>query len=274
MKIKEKPSDMKIEVTPLSADQKLTYYDKKKKEIQIAEWIDHTPFWNKNHVLAYTGCCGSGKTTCCLSLVASMSKKSRVYAGCYDMIVVCAPMSTLKSLEENPFETLPCEQIYHKFDEQFLGEMMEVTEENSMIGKDTLIIIDDASNQLKANKKIIDGLTNLIMKHRHLRCTIHLLVQDLIQLPLPIRENLSGVILFKQINSKRMKVFHEEYMSQLTYSEFLELNEYLYRRKGDFLFIKFSLPREYYKNFSQIFISSDYNHGNESKRECSCEEEN
>lgn len=270
MKIEEKHSDMKVEVTPLSADQKFTYFDKKKKEEVVAKWIDDTPFWNKNHCLVYSGAAGSGKTTAGVSILGSRKKNSRVYAGVFDTVLVCAPISTLKSLEENPFDDLPDDQIFHKFDEDFLDIVLEMSEENSLMNKDTCVFIDDASNQLKANKRVIDKLTNLVCKHRHLKLSIHLLVQDLIQLPLSIRENVSGVICFKPINSKRMKLFHEEYLSHLSYPEFLELNEYLYKKKGDFLFIKFVLPREYYKNFNRIFISSDYNHGKESG--CSCEE--
>ena len=259
MKIVEKKSDFKIELSKLSADQKLRYYDNRKKDEVVADWIDKTPFWNKNHVLVYSGACGSGKTTTCLSLISSRRKNSRVYAGCFDMVIINAPISTLKSLENNPFEDLDDEQIFNKFDEEFLDYILEKSEENSLNDKDTLTIIDDASNQLKSNRRVIDKLTNLVCKHRHLKLTIHLLVQDLIQLPLSIRENISGVICFKPINSKRMKLFHEEYLSDLSYKEFLELNEFLYKKKGDFLFIKFSLPREFYKNFDRIFISSSIN---------------
>ena len=259
MRIKEKKSDMSIEITPLSVDQKFTYFDKKSNQEKTADWIDETPFFNKNHCLVYSGAAGSGKTTTCLSIISSMKKNSRVYAGLFDMVICCAPVSTLKSLDDNPFETLPEEQIYHRFNEEFLTDMIELCEANSMMNKNTLLFIDDAANSLKSNKRVIDELTNLICKHRHLKCSIHLLVQDLIQLPLPIRENISGVISFKPINTKRMKLFHEEYLSELSYQEFLELNEFLYKKKGDFLFIKFVLPREYYKNFNRIFITTDNN---------------
>ena len=267
MRIEEKPSEFRIEVRPLHADQRFTYYDKRAKEMRPASWIDETPFWNKHHCLVYSGAAGSGKTTTSLSLISSTRKKSKVYAGVFDTVLCCAPISTLKSLVENPFDSLDPDQVYHTFNEAFLDDVLEICEEKSMMDKDTLVWIDDAANSLKSNRRVIDKLTNLVCKHRHLRCSIHLLIQDLIQLPLSIRENISGSITFKPINAKRMKLFHEEYLSELTYAEFLKLQDYLYRSKGDFLFIKNEIPRAYYRNFDRIYFQSSSKHGIENKED-------
>jgi GTPase SAR1 family protein len=249
-----------IEVCKMDTDRKFQWVDKNKSH--VASWIDKTPFWNKNHVLVLSGAAGSGKTTTSISLISSM--KHRVYAGVFDMVIICAPESTLKSLSKSPFEGLPDSQIFHKFDEEFLDFVFETVEINSLENKDTLVWVDDAASALKTNRRIQDKFSNLVMKHRHLKTTIHLLCQDLIQVPLSIRENISGVINFRPINCKRMRLFHEEYLGNITYKEFLELNKFVYKKKGDFLFIKMTTPRKFFKCTNEIFFQGEDN-GEEEK---------
>jgi len=241
----------------MSCDKRFQWVDKKSGKSHDAVWIDQTPFWNKNHVLVLSGAAGSGKTTASVSLISSM--KHRVYNGVFDQILVCAPESTLKSISKSPFEKLPESQIFHTFDEVFLDFALQTVEMNSLEEKDTLVWVDDAASALKTNRRVIEKLSNLVMKHRHLRCSIHLLCQDLIQVPLSIRENISGVINFRPINCKRMRLFHEEYLGTISYKEFLELNKYIYKKKGDFLFIKMQNPRVYYRNGNQIFFDIEGN---------------
>lgn len=268
MIIKEAKHDLGIEVCPCKADQKFQYYDPKSNTHKPADWIDKTPMWNKNHVLIYSGCCGSGKTTTSVSLLCS--KRQRVYLGVFDQILICAPSTTLKSLANDPFESIPENQVFNEFNESFLDKALETAEYNSSQEKDTLLWIDDAANQLKSNKRVIDKLGNLVMKHRHLRCSIHLLCQDLIQIPLAIRENVSGVIVYRPVNAKRSRLFHEEYLGDLTYNEFMKLNEYIYRKKGDFLFIKMGNPREYYRNFNKLSFQGLDNEAASEKTEADC----
>ena len=59
-----KNKNLATEVCKLSADAPFKYYDKKSNTHKTAHYINNTPFWNKAHVLAYSGACGSGKTTC------------------------------------------------------------------------------------------------------------------------------------------------------------------------------------------------------------------
>jgi hypothetical protein len=262
MKIREETNPHSgIEVCKMGVDKKFKWVDKKTGKSHDADWIDQTPFWNKNHVLVLSGAAGSGKTTTSISLISSM--KHRVYNGVFDQILVCAPESTLKSLSKSPFEKLPESQVFHTFNEEFLDFVLETVQINSLDDKDTLVWVDDAASSLKTNRRVQDKLSSLVMKHRHLKMTIHLLCQDLIQVPLSIRENISGVINFRPINCKRMRLFHEEFLGTITYKEFLELNKYIYKKKGDYLMIKMGNPREYFKNGNQIFFNPESNGGEE-----------
>ena len=280
MKVIEKNNDkIGIDVFKQCVDRPLTYYEKKSNTHKEATWIKektNNAFPNKNHCIVFSGACGSGKTTSCLSIYFSM--KQRMYCGCYDMVLVCVPPSTLKSLgEKSPFRDLPEDQVYDSFNEVFLKEADEICEYNSKNDKDTLVFIDDGANQLKSNKKVIDAFSNLVMKHRHKRCTLLLCCQDLIQLPLPIRENLSCVAVFKQQNQKRSKLFWEEYMSDVvSYHEYLELcDQVLFKNKGDFLYINLqSNPKRYLRNLNELqFFNTSVNGSLQTSQECQKEEE-
>jgi GTPase SAR1 family protein len=244
-----------VDIIQQSVDNKFKFYNKKTNTHDPAVWIDKTPFFNKNHVCCLTGSAGSGKTTLALSLISS--KKHRVYQGVFDKILVCCPPSTLNSLQENnPFKNLPSNQIFDVFDEDFLDEAMELLEVTSLEQQDVLLFIDDAASKLKNNKKVIDKLSEIVMKHRHLRCTVYLLCQDLIQVPLTIRENCNMLIYFKPLNSKRTKLFWEEFLPQISYREFLQLCDFIFTKKGDFLIVKNTEIREFYKNFNLLSFNS------------------
>ena len=254
MKIIEKENNkLGIELVALTADQPFKYYDKKTNSHKVATYINDTPFWNKPHVCVVSGAKGSGKTTAILSLISS--KKYKIYEGVFDTIIVCCPEQTLKSLVKSPFEDLPEDQIFYNFNEEFMNYCYETVEANSLEGKDTYIFLDDCGEKLRSNKQMIEALSGLVIKNRHFKLTIHILIQEIMMIAPTIRANCDGIIKFKPINAKREKIFHEEYFSELTYSEFLKLNDYIYKKKGDFLLIKFNIPRQFFKNMNEIFLS-------------------
>jgi ABC-type dipeptide/oligopeptide/nickel transport system ATPase component len=258
MKIIEKDATVKIDVFKSLADKPLQYYHKKSNTHKPADWLNDSPFYSKNNVICLTGACGSGKTTMALSIVASM--KERVYCGVFDKVFISIPESTFKSISSpNLFEELPPNQIYHTFDEELLDTVKKSVERDSMEDMDTLFLVDDAASSLKTNRRIEILLTDLVCKHRHLKLTIILLVQSIVQVPLAIRENLSCLFIFKPINEKRNRLIYDEYMTHISYQEFVELNEtYLYKNKGDNLMIKMEIPRKYYRNLKEFEIEKSY----------------
>ena len=143
--------------------------------------------------------------------------------------------------------------IYERLDEQFLEDVFAIATRNAEREMDTCVVVDDAANQLKSNKRIVDALSNLVMKHRHLRLSLHILLQDIMQCPLGIRENATGILLFKPVNGKRNRVLHEEYFPEFSHEDFVALGNFAYRQKGDFLFLRLDrTPREYFRNTSKL----------------------
>lgn len=132
---------------------------------------------------------------------------------------------------------------------------MEKAEENSSQGYRTLVIIDDGSAKMKANKTIIDKLTLLVHKHRHLALSMFILVQDLVSVPLGIRKNISQLFYFKPSNEKSNQIFREEFMGLFSRDETNAILKFVFRDKGDFLNIKIQAePIEYYRKFNRLII--------------------
>jgi hypothetical protein len=107
----------------------------------------------------------------------------------------------------------------------------------------SLIIIDDAVSRLK---RLADPLSNLLLTHRHLKTSVHILAQDICQVPLSIRANLTGGFFFKQSNAKRIQLLREEYLSFLSPDEYKKFECYIWKKKGDCLYINFRLPYRYH----------------------------
>lgn len=251
MIITEKKNDGFIEVPALVIDKPFTVWDSKEKKYIEASYIKNTPFPWKNHTLIFSGMKGSGKTSTQISLISS--KKYKVYYGCFDTIIYSCPESTFRSLKVNPFKDL--EHIYHDFNEEFLERVLEIATENSGEGKDTLVAIDDQGDKLRS-PRLSKALEGLCIKNRHLRLTIHIMIQDVMMLNPTIRSNVDGILKYKPINTKRDKIFHEEFFSQLTTDEFNKLNDFSFKDKGDFLYVDLtSNPRRYFKNFNEIFLT-------------------
>jgi hypothetical protein len=220
-------------------------WNKETKKYEKANYIKETGLPSSSHVLIYYGVCGSGKSSLMTSLITSKKKGSKVYRGCFDKIYICASYTSMRSISCDPFKSVPESQYYEEFNEAFLRDVVSRVRENALEDMHSLIIIDDACNKLK---RLENPLANLILQHRHLLCSLHILQQDPCQVPLGIRSNLTGGFFFKQSNAKRIQLLHEEYLSFLSPDEYKKFECHIFKKKGDCLFIKFGgLPFRYHR---------------------------
>ena len=218
---------------------------------------------NKNFVSLVVGAAGTGKTSIVTALVTSKKKGCKAYRQQFEDIIIDIPRSSLRSIKGDPFKTVEEENIHDDLDEDFLDFVLEKAEENSSQGYRTLVIIDDASSKLKANKVIIDKLTSLVHKHRHLALSMFILVQDLVSVPLGIRKNISQLFYFKPSNEKSNIIFRDEFMGLFTKDETNSILKFVFKKKGDFLNIKLQAePVEYYRNFNKLIIGNNEKEGN------------
>ena len=213
---------------------------------------------NKNFVSLVVGAAGTGKTSIVTSLVTSKKKGCKAYRQQFEDVILNIPRSSLRSIRGDPYKTIDDENIYDDLDEEFLDYVLEKAEENSSQGYRTLVVIDDGSSKLKANKVIIDKLTLMVHKHRHLALSMFILVQDLVSVPLGIRKNISQLFYFKPSNEKSNIIFRDEFMGLFTKDETNSILKFVFKKKGDFLNIKLQAePVEYYRNFNKLIIGNN-----------------
>ena len=218
----------------------------------------HPSLPNKSFVMLVVGDKGSGKSSAVTSMVTSKKKNSKAYRGKFEDIMLNIPRSSLKSIKGNPFDDLPTENLFENFDEQFLDAVLERAEENSAEDFKTLVVVDDASSKLKTNKGVIDRLTSIVHKHRHLKLSIMILVQSLTSVPLAIRKNSDTLVYFKPVNEKSNTIFKEEFLGEFTTQEARMLFQYVFKKKGDFLMVRVENPVvNYYRKFNLLKISRE-----------------
>ena len=245
MKIVEQKPTLDIDLPTITADSTFTVWNKDTKKYEKANYIKETGLPSSSHVLIYYGVAGSGKTSTMCSIISSRKKGSKVYRGCFDKIYICASYTSMRSISGDPFAKLDKSQFYEEFNEAFLRDVVSRVRENALEDKHSLIIIDDACSRLK---RLADPLSNLLLTHRHLKTSVHILAQDVMQVPLSIRSNLTGGFFFKQSNYKRIQLLREEYLSFLSPDEYKKFECYIWKKKGDTLYIDFkNLPYRFYR---------------------------
>ena len=200
------------------------------------------------------GGCGSGKTSLLVSLLTS--KKSKCYRGCFDKILFCASETSIRSIGGDPFKSIPSDQFYDEFNLDFINEVKAITEHESAEERDSLIIVDDACQRLRSDKRLNDTLLNELNVRRHKLANWIFLCQDIMQLNPPMRSTMDGLIIFKCPNDKRELVIKDEYLS-MSMEEFREFCSFVWRKHGDCLYVKLKRPIEFYRNFKLIEITKD-----------------
>ena len=244
MKIVEQKPTLDIDLPTITADDTFTVWNKETKKYEKANYIKETGLPSTSHILIYYGLTGQGKTSLMTSLTTSKKKGSKVYRGCFDKIYICASYTSMRSISQDPFKSISQDQYYEEFNEAFLRDVTRRVHENALEDMHSLIIIDDAVSRLK---RLADPLSNLLLTHRHLKTSIHILAQDIMQVPLSIRANLTGGFFFKQSNYKRIQLLREEYLSFLSPEEYKKFECYIWKKKGDCLYVNFRLPYRYHK---------------------------
>jgi len=239
------------------------------------------PFPNRSFFWAIVGRPGSGKTSLLINCLTG-KKSDRVYNKVFDKILYVCPSNSRKSIKNNPFDDLPDEQKFEKFDESVVKAIEQIREEfdgkkddkqiditqtqrltdmikidkpkkkKSSKNKNQLLILDDVTAYLKDDPKL---LIELSTNRRHLKLSIVLLVQFLRSIPKPVRFQVTDITLFKPSNELDTKVIEEEYIN-LKKEDFKELKRFVWEGKHDMLMINKDNDT-YYKNLQKITFNKD-----------------
>lgn len=222
------------------------------------------PLAAKPFIYLFVGAKGSGKTTTAISLLTSKKPPYKAYYGTQHEIILNIPKNSLQSIDNKLIRKHDEDKIYNNFNLDFIMELEEIAAGNAEAKYFTMALIDDASSKLK-QKGINETFTNLIHRHRHIRLSLMVLVQDLVSVGLSIRRNVDGVFFWRPLNAKMTTAFVEEYLPDFSKDEVDELFAYVFKKKGDFLFVKTNaIPVEYYRNFNRLdFSKNDGTRGDE-----------
>ena len=125
------------------------------------------------------GSSGSGKTTLLYSLMKQGKRKGirHGYKGLFDKIYIVSPTIGNDSIKNDPFKSLPENQIYKELTLENLDEILQNLESNRKENKNSLLILDDVGSELKKSKAIEKKLISLIQNRRHISLSIFMLLQ-------------------------------------------------------------------------------------------------
>ena len=206
--------------------------------------------WSYYNFTIIAGLMGQGKTSTTIGLLKS------VFPGCFHNVITIIPEISLHSIPEkdNVFKRFPEEDIYHSYDADTLEEIYERLEENASEDYSTLLVIDDFASDFKSNKAAEKVLNRIIIKMRHLHCSIMLLGQNIYQMPKKWREIATNLLCFNLGKSQMSKIFNEFY--QYSPKQFDQVMT-LYREPHDYLLLNLKHKRLFYKFDEVVFDENE-----------------
>jgi len=196
----------------------------------------------------FAGLMGQGKSTKVLQLLGSIFRK------CFEHVYVIIPEISLHSIDEksNLYKKYldDGEHLYYEYTPEVLQTIYEKLLANSEEGHHSLVICDDFGSEFKSSKECERILNKIIIKMRHLRCTVFLLAQGITQLPLKWRQMATNLIMFNLGKSQLERVFNET--MQMSVDQFNSVCS-LYREPHDCLMISLR-HRRIFKDFDEVIL--------------------
>lgn len=208
------------------------------------------PLPDKSFYWVIAGPPRSGKTSLLINLL-SKPKHWKNYYGVFNNIICCMPDSSRESINCSAFHS--GEMIHEtELNAEMLQRTLDFLEEETMLGRCTLFIIDDMTSSLK-DKSTLKILNHIVNDRRHLRCSLLMLVQFFNSIPLNNRKSITHLALFKSGNNTEYISALGE-MGQISKKDIPQIVKYCYREKGDFIYIVTDMGLMYRK-FSLLQIS-------------------
>jgi len=169
---------------------------------------------------------------------------------------VVMPENSIASIPEKVNFTKhldPSEHLYYNYDEDTLNTIYDKLQENAENGNHSLLLLDDFGNDYK-NKACEKLLNRIIIRMRHLRCSIMVLCQNIYQLPKKMREVASNLVSYNLGKSQMEKIFRE-YMSMKP-DEFTDVMK-LYKEPHTYLLLNIRNQKLYFKFEAEVIIKDD-----------------
>lgn len=207
--------------------------------------------WSKFSFTIVCGLMGQGKTSTTIALIKN------VFKGCFHDIFVLIPEISLHSIsdKDNIFvKNCDEEHMFHSYDADTLQTVYDKLQDNAASDYTSLLVIDDFAADFKTNKEAEKILNRIIIKMRHLRCSILLLGQNIYQMPKKWREVATNLVCFNLGKSQMEKIFDEFYdYSPKQYSQIMTL----YKSPHDYLLLNLKHKRLFYRFDEILFEDSE-----------------
>jgi hypothetical protein len=207
--------------------------------------------FSRTNFTIVAGLPGQGKTTLAVQMINSL------YKGCFADIYVVMPENSIASIPDKVNFTKhldPEEHLYHTYDEDTLNTIYDKLQENAENGNHSLLLVDDFGDQMR-NKRTEVLMNRIIIRMRHLRCSIMVLCQNIYQLPKKMREVASCLVSYNVGKSQMEKIFRE--FMNMKAEEFEEVMK-LYRQEPHaYLLLNIRSQKLYYKFEAEVLIKDD-----------------
>ena len=208
----------------------------------------------QNWFMLISGRPGSGKTTLILNLIC---KNGRNYNKKYDKVFVFSP--SLGTLKDNPFESIPEDQMYSELDEDILSNVLEEIKDT---GDKVLLIIDDCVNDIKKSATLQRLLCKILMNRRHLAggdgsVSVIMTTQVYNKIPAPIRKTASHIFIYHTRNKKELETIFDECIL-IPKDDFYKILKYTFDKKNNFLYLDLNkdIDNMFHKNFNLLQFKS------------------
>ena len=224
-------------------------------------------------VYCLTGSGGSGKT----SLLLNMFKNKLLYKKKFHNLYYFCPSSSFLSVKSHPFEkhdkvyheltTSKLNEIYNelvaykkdslekkeKKGNSFNDEEFEEESEEELEIKYSCMIIDDFADQLK-NLDIVNQLSKMLIKARHLNLSFIFTLQSFLYFPKLLRKQLTFITIFKPKNYQEYESIACE-MFNVNKQDALTLYNYVFDAPYNHLDFN-TVESIIYKNFNLLEITT------------------
>ena len=210
------------------------------------------------------GASGSGKTTLLYSIMSKKKRKGvrQSYKGVFDRVYIISPTIGKDSIKNDPFKTLPDDQIHRSLTKDVLDELDEQLDANREEGLNSIVILDDVGSQLRKSAAIDKKLTSMIQNRRHQYCSYITLLQRFRDAGTGIRNNLSHFISFRPKNMPEMMAISSE-LFPYDNKKNMQILNHIFETNNNyaFIFVDMSLKKTnkflFYSGFNPLVIDEE-----------------
>ena len=210
------------------------------------------------------GASGSGKTTLLYSIMSKSKKKGvrQSYKGLFDRVYIISPTMAKDSMKNDPFKTIPEDQVWRSLTKDALDELDDMLDDNRAEGLNSIVILDDVGSQLRKSAAIDKKLTSMIQNRRHQYCSYITLLQRFRDAGTGIRNNLSHFISFRPKNKPEMDAISNE-LFPYDNKKNMQILNHIFETNNNyaFIFVDMSLKKTnkflFYSGFNPLVIDEE-----------------